>query len=68
MGKGMGAGAERVVHGGLGFRVRGCGGRGETTGMVSRTGLKEFGLELEYKIQMPPGASINERNRLLFAF
>lgn len=54
--------------GGLGFRVYECGRRGEMTGKVSRTRVKEFGLELEYKIQMPPGASINERNRLLFAF
>lgn len=61
-------GSRASGHGGLGFRVYECGCRGEMTGKVSRTRVKEFGLELEYKIQMPPGASINERNRLLFAF
>lgn len=67
MGKGMGAGAERVVTGAwdLGYVAVEA---GETTGKVSRTSLKEFGLEREYTIQMPPGARINERNRLLFAF
>lgn len=46
----------------------GGGGRGEKTGMLLGPQSEASGLELERKIQMPPGAGINERNRLLFAF
>lgn len=61
VGKCVQAGAGPVMKGTLGFRLHRCRGWRERSG-------KEFGLEPERKLQMPPGAGINGRNWLLFAF